>query len=150
MLLMGARHVIAIALQTVRRSMGDSFEIVGVVVFLKILVMRPWVVLVLSSIVLVPIAASGTAMTQEPVVELTIAALGIVLILSVLLGFGVLSLIVTFYTLLLMESFPPTLEVARPYFGMIAVLLGSIGALSIFGFLASRGDEPLFGRALLD
>jgi len=150
MLLMGARHVIAIALQTVRRSMGDSFEIVGVVVFLKILVRRPWVVLVLSSIVLVPIAASGTAMTQEPVVELTIAALGIVLILSVLLGFGVLSLIVTFYTLLLMESFPPTLEVARPYFGMIAVLLGSIGALSIFGFLASRGDEPLFGRALLD
>ena len=28
--------------------------------------------------------------------------------------------------------------------------LAAIAGLSIFGFVASRGDEPLFGRAILD
>ena len=31
-----------------------------------------------------------------------------------------------------------------------AVLMLGIAALSAYGFYASRGDEPLFGRVLLD
>jgi len=30
------------------------------------------------------------------------------------------------------------------------MLVMAIAAVSVFGFYASRGDEPLFGRALLD
>jgi hypothetical protein len=30
------------------------------------------------------------------------------------------------------------------------LLLLGIAGLSVFGFYASRGDEPLFGRTLLD
>jgi hypothetical protein len=30
------------------------------------------------------------------------------------------------------------------------LLLAVIAGLSLFGFYASRGDEPLFGRPLLD
>jgi hypothetical protein len=150
MLLFGSRHVLAVALQTIRRAMGDSIEILGIVVLLKIFVRRPWIVLVFSAIVLLPIVISGTSAAQEPAVELVIAGLGIVLVLSVLLRFGLLSLTVTFYTFLLIETFPPTLDFSRPYAATSMALLGSIAAVSIFGFVASRGDEPLFGRALLD
>jgi hypothetical protein len=41
LMLLGPRHVIAIALQTVRRALGIAIQIVGIVVLLKIIVRRP-------------------------------------------------------------------------------------------------------------
>jgi hypothetical protein len=68
----------------------------------------------------------------------------------VLLRYGLLALVVTVYTFLLIEAFPLTIDFARPYAGASTVLLLAIAGLSVFGFYASRGDEPLFGRTLLD
>jgi hypothetical protein len=47
-------------------------------------------------------------------------------------------------------SVPPDADVARPYAGASILLLFGIAALSLVGFHASRGAEPLFGRTLLD
>jgi hypothetical protein len=58
--------------------------------------------------------------------------------------------IVTFYTFLAMEIFPLTTDLSRPYAGTSAVVLLAIAALAAYGFYASRGGEPLFGRTLLD
>ena len=55
-----------------------------------------------------------------------------------------------FYTFLSMEVFPVTTDLSRPYAGASAVLLLGIAGLSLYGFVASRGGEPLFGRPLLD
>jgi hypothetical protein len=63
---------------------------------------------------------------------------------------GLLALVVTFYTFLLIEAFPLTADLARPYAGASILLLLGIAGLSVFGFYASRGGEPMFGRALLD
>jgi hypothetical protein len=52
--LLGPRHVIAIAWQTVRRALGNAIQIVGIVVLLKIIVRRPWLVLLLSAVVCGP------------------------------------------------------------------------------------------------
>ena len=60
------------------------------------------------------------------------------------------SLVVTFYTFLLTEVFPLTIDFSRPYAGLSVSLLIGIAGLSILGFVASRGDEPLFGRTILD
>ena len=49
-----------------------------------------------------------------------------------------------------LEAFPLTIDFARPNDGSSIELLLAIGGLSMFGFYASRGDEPLFGRTLLD
>jgi hypothetical protein len=49
-----------------------------------------------------------------------------------------------------MELFPATSDFSRPYAAAAAVLLVAIAAVSALGFYASRGGEPLFGRALLD
>ena len=67
-----------------------------------------------------------------------------------MLRFGPLSLIITVYTFLAIEAFPLTTNVTRPYAGASFLVAGTIAALSIFGFYASRGDEALFGRPPLD
>ena len=76
--------------------------------------------------------------------------MGIALGLAVLLRFGLLALVVMFYTFLLIEAFPLTADFSRPYAGISLGLVAIIAALSVFGFVASRGDEPVFGRAILD
>ena len=85
---------------------------------------RTWLVLVLSPVVMLPIAMNGTFAGEELALELSISAIGVAIALTVLLRFGFLAEVVMFYTLRL--------------------------ALSVLGFVASRGDEPLFGRTILD
>src|SRR2546430_9081064 len=92
-------------------------QLVCVVVFLKILVRRTWLVLLLGTFAILPIAMSGTFAAEHLPLELTIAGLGIGLMFAVLLRYGLLALVVTFYTFLLIEAFPLTTDLARPYAG---------------------------------
>ena len=49
-----------------------------------------------------------------------------------------------------MSFFPLTIDLSRPYAVASMIVTLSIAAVAAYGFYASRGDEPLFGRALLD
>ena len=149
-ILLGTRYAIDGALESVNRAFSTALEIVCIVVFLKILVRRTWVVVLLSEIVLLPIAASGTFAGEQPMLELAITVTGVSLVIFVLLRYGLLALMVTFYTFMTMELFPATTDFSRPYAAASWVLLAAIAAVSAYGFYASRGDEPLFGRPLLD
>ena len=82
--------------------------------------------------------------------ELTIVVLGISLVLGVLLRFGLLAIMVMFYTFMAMEALPLTTDLSRPYASSSVLLMLAIIAVSAYGFYASRGERPLFGRALLD
>jgi hypothetical protein len=75
---------------------------------------------------------------------------GVTLMVAVLLQFGLLSLVITFLTMYLTQVFPLTTDLSRPYAATSVVLMRGIAALSAYGFYASRGSEPLFGRILLD
>ena len=75
---------------------------------------------------------------------------GVVSVLTVLLRFGLLALVVTFYTFLTMELFPLTIDISRPYAGASLVVMMSIAAVAAYGFDASRGAEPFFGRTILE
>jgi hypothetical protein len=150
LVLLGARYGLSLSLQTIRRALVNAMQLVCVVVFLKIVVRRTWLVLLLGTVAIVPTAMSGTFAADHLPIELTIVVLGIGLMFIVLLRYGLLALVVTFYTFLLIEAFPLTFDLARPYAGASIALLLGIAALSAFGFYASRGDEPLFGRVLLD
>jgi len=81
---------------------------------------------------------------------LTIVFLGIVLMYGVRLRFGLLAVVVTFYTFLSLEIFPLTTDLARPYAGTSMMLVIAVVVVSMYGYYASRGDEPIFGRAILD
>ena len=81
---------------------------------------------------------------------MTIVFLGIVLMYGVRLRFGLLAVVVTFYTFLSLEIFPLTTDLARPYAGTSMMLVIAVVVVSMYGYYASRGDEPIFGRAILD
>jgi len=150
LILLGTRFAAAAALDVVLRAFRNALQCVCIVVFLRILVRRTWLVLLLSTVAILPIAMNGTFAGEQLAIELAIVVTGIALVFAVLLRFGLLSLIVMFYTFLSMEIFPLTADLSRPYAGASLVLLLAIAGLSAFGFYASRGGEPLFGRALLD
>ena len=131
------------------RSFTNALQALAIVVFLKILVRRNWLVLILSALLLLPVAMTGLVQGQGAI-EVAIFLAGVSLVIGVLLRFGLLAVIVTFYTFLAMEIFPLTTDLSRPYAGTSAVVLLAIAALAAYGFYASRGGEPLFGRTLLD
>jgi len=76
--------------------------------------------------------------------------IGILMVVGVLLRFGLLALCVTFFVFMLLAGMPVTADFSMPYAAVSTWLLLSTAALAAFGFYASRGKEPLFGRALLD
>jgi hypothetical protein len=102
-----------------------------------------------STVLILPVAMNRTFAGEQPLVEVTIAVVGILLVLAVLLRFGLLSTCVMFYTFLLIASLPLTFDFSRPYAAIAMAILLAVGGLSVAGFVASRGGEPLFGRALL-
>jgi serine/threonine-protein kinase len=149
-ILLGTRYAIVGALLALLRSLINALQVVAIVVFLKILVKRNWIVLVLSTLLVLPIAMTGLVQGQAPAVEGAIFVAGVLLVIGVLLRFGLLAVIVTFYTFIAMEIFPLTTDPSRPYAGTSAVVVIAIAAIAAYGFYASRGGEPLFGRTLLD
>jgi hypothetical protein len=149
-ILLGARYEVVAALDTLRRAFDSAFQVVCVVVFLKILVRRAWIVMVLAVVVTIPIAMNGSFAGEHLAIELAIVVTGISLIVGLLLRFGLLSLVVTFYTFMAMEAIPLTTDLSRPYASSSVLLILAITGMAAYGFYASRGDEPLFGRPLLD
>jgi serine/threonine-protein kinase len=149
-ILLGPRYEIVAALETLRRAFDSGFDIVCIMAFLKIVVRRTWVVVLLGVIVIIPIAMNGSFLGEHPAIELGIVICGISLILGVLLRFGLLAIIVTFYTFMAMEALPLTTDLSRPYASSSVLLVLALIAVAAYGFYASRGDEPLFGRPLLD
>jgi len=150
LVLLGTRYALSLSLQTIRRALVSAMQCVSVVVFLKIVVKRTWLVLLLGTLAILPIAMSGTSAAEQLPIELTIVVLAIGLLFAVLLRYGLLALVVMLYTLMVIEIFPLTTDLSRPYASASIVVLLGIAGLSVFGFYASRGDEPPFGRALLD
>jgi hypothetical protein len=149
-ILMGTRYAIDAALGVLNRAIFNALQVVCIVAFLKMLLRRTWIVVAVSVVLLIPIALSGTFASEQLALELAVALAGIALVLGVLLRFGLLALVVTFYTFLTLELFPLTIDMARPYAGAALVIMLSIATVAAYGFYASRGDEPLFGREFAD
>jgi hypothetical protein len=149
-ILLGPRYEVVAALETLWRAFNSAFEIVCVVVFLKIVVRRTWLVMLLAMVATIPVAMNGSFCRRAPRLRAGDCDGGIALMFSVLLRFGLLSLIVTFYAFMAMEAIPLTMDLSRPYASSSALLILAIISVAAFGFYASRGNEPLFGRALLD
>jgi len=149
-ILQGGRHTLSIALQTFRPALTVAMQCVAIVVLLRIAVKRTWLVLVLGSLLLLPTAMSGTFAGEQLAIELAISLTGIAIIFAVLFRFGLLALVVMFYTFITIDAFPLTTDVSRPYASASLLVALLIATVSAYGFYASRGDEPLFGRDLLD
>jgi len=148
--LLGSRYALASALGAVMPAFNNAIQCLAVAVFLRIFVKRTWLVFVLSMALILPVAMTNLFTGQNADLQLPIFLTGVAFMFGVLLNFGLLTLVVAFLTMRLAELFPLTLNMARPYAGTSVIVMLFMIGLSIYGYYASRGDEPLFGRDLLD
>ncbi len=147
--LLGNRYAVASAIGVVMPAFNDAIQCLAVAVFLRIFVKRTWLVFVLSMLLTLPIAMTNLFTGANAVLQMPLFIAGVALMFAVLLNFGLLALTVAFLTMLLGEVFPMTLNMARPYAGTSVMLMLFMVALSAYGYYASRGNEPLFGRDFL-
>ena len=61
---------------------------------------------------------------------------------------GLLSLAVAFFVNQILNNAPMTLQPSMPYAPSAAAAMLIVFGLAVFGFYASRGGQPLFGRLL--
>src|SRR6185436_14495337 len=82
LMLMGTRFALSEAIQIVRRAIVNSMQIVAIVVLLKVVAKQTWLVLLLGTLLVLPLAMSGTFAGQQLALEIGIALFGIALILT--------------------------------------------------------------------
>jgi hypothetical protein len=68
----------------------------------------------------------------------------------VALRLGLLATIVMFFVNFVLASAVVTLNPSSWFFSQSAAVLLMVAALTLYGFIASRAGEPLFGRRILD
>ena len=146
----GTRYALAYPLTIVHLSLLNALQGIFGVVLIRMLVRRTWLVVVIASIVFFPIAINGTFSGDILSIDLPFTMLTLAVFLAVLLRFGLLSLTMAFVVFLTLTHQPLTLDLSKPYSGTSVVLMAATAALAMFGYYASRGTEPLFGRSLLD
>src|SRR5262249_7620873 len=148
--LLGDRYAIASALGTVTGSFSNAIQCLAAAVFLRIFVRRTWLVFALTLVLILPVAMTNLFTGQNALLQMPIFLIGVALMFVVLLNFGLLALVVAFLTMTLAEVFPMTLNMSRPYADTSVIVMIFMIAVSMYGYYASRGDEPVFGRDLLE
>jgi len=68
----------------------------------------------------------------------------------VVVRFGVLSTLVAFLFLFILQAAPLTADVTKWFFGTSTAIVALLGTLAVCAFSWARTGEPLFGRPLLD
>jgi len=140
------RSVVGQLLFGIPRAIISPFQVLFIVVFLKAIVRRTWIVVALTSVIVLPIAITGMFSGERLALDVTYTIVGILIVVGVLLRFGLIALCVTFFVFESLNTFPTTVDVSAPYAATSTWLLLGLAALAGYGFYASRGGEPLFGR----
>jgi hypothetical protein len=63
---------------------------------------------------------------------------------------GLLSLVFLFLVMFFLSQASVTLDTSRWFFADSLLPVAVVAGLACYGFYASRGGEPLFGKAILD
>jgi len=148
--LLGGRYAVASAVGVVVPAFNDAIQCLAFAVFLRMFFKRTWVVFAFSMLLTLPIAMTGLFIGTNAALQIPLFIAGVALMFAVLLNYGLLALIVAFLTMLLATAFPMTLNLTRPYAASSMLLMLGVVALAVYGYSASRGTEPLFGRDLLE
>jgi hypothetical protein len=88
--------------------------------------------------------------TQPVWLSVAVGLLTVSLIVVVMLRFGLLATLTFFLANFLLNVSAITLDPGKWFFPTSMMMLLIVSALALYGFYASRGGEPLFGRRLLD
>jgi serine/threonine-protein kinase len=149
-LLEGNWQVLAAIASMMVSAMFNALWIVFGLVAVKLIVRRGWVSGVIMTLFLVAIDAGEVAQTPPAWVALTLFLIVIAAMVFVAFRFGLLATVVMFFVQFGLSSAVLTWNSAAWFFSTSVTLLLIMAALSVYGFYASRGGEPLLGRRILD
>jgi serine/threonine-protein kinase len=144
--LSGVRYAASDVLFVAQRAVWLAFVFVVVLLVLRILLRRAWLAyLALTIVYLVVGTQSGPPQLRIPIVAVSVA-LG----LFVLMRFGVLGLVATFFVCKVIGTVPLATDFSAWYAGSALPALVAFLGLSIYGFYTSLGGQPLVRTDLLD
>ena len=78
------------------------------------------------------------------------AAIGGCVVLLLLTRFGMLSVAVTAYVIIVMRALPVTLDLSKWYFARGSLAMCAAILLALFGFIVSLGEKSVFAGEMLD
>jgi len=146
----GVRQVISTVSQLVFGSLFNSLWIIFALVILNLIFRRVWITAIVMTLFLLTTTA-GSIAEAPPVWFGTLVALTVVSsMVFILFRFGLLATVVMFFVNFGLGTAVPTMNPSVWFFPQWLGLMIFIASLAAYGFYASRGGEPLFGKRLLD
>jgi serine/threonine-protein kinase len=148
--LMGTHIVIARVLNNVFNAMINAIFTVFALVLLKIVIRRE--MLAVAVAIAAGTAALGGAIYNTGPVWLNMLSIATMvgIVVVAIQRLGLLAMTVMFFILFTVGGAVLTFDTSHWFFADATVLALIPTALAFYGFYASRGGEPLFGRRLLD
>ena len=146
----GTRQMLTIVAQLGFGAVFNALWILFGLVAINLIVRRIWISAVVMTLFL-GLTSLDSVLEAPPIwFSAMFALLSVASIVFITLRFGLLSTSALFFVIFAMAIVPITLDTSRWFFSIGATLLLLLAALSIYGFYASRGGEPLLGRRILE
>jgi hypothetical protein len=148
-MLLGAPYTIGTILRMIPNNLGNGlFFAVGFGVG-RAITGRTWggILMAFGLLFFYILTESSSDM---PWLRLVLVIVFVVLMVASLYYGGLLSLAVTFFVNQILNNAPLTLQPSMPYAPSAFAAMLIVFGLAAFGFYASRGGQPLFGRILSD
>jgi serine/threonine-protein kinase len=128
----------------------NSLWIIFGMVAVNLIVRRVWITALVMIGFLMLTSADNIAEAPPVWFGTAMALIGTTMLVTVMLRFGLLTTVTFFAVNFLLASGVFTMDPAKWFFPGSTTLLLVVLAIALYGFYASRGSEPLFGKHLLD
>jgi hypothetical protein len=144
-LLQGTRRFLSLLLRVPLDALFNAMISTLAFALARIVVKRTWLALVITIAVgaLVWVSQAGT---EQLWINVLYAVTFSAILMGVLVYFGMFALIVTSLVELIVRQGGLTADLSKQYASEGVLMMALIAALAAFGYYASRGDEPLFGK----
>jgi hypothetical protein len=131
---------------------GFENAILGAVglVLVRMVVKKPLAAFAIASVLFAPLAAQGQFETGYLFLDLGLGVLLVAIVVFVILKYGLMAGVVSFFVHLSTKDLPLTLDSTRPHFATSLIVVGVVVAVVVVGFVMARANQPMFGRLAED
>jgi serine/threonine-protein kinase len=148
--LLGTRFVLALVGNQVFNAILNAIFLVFGMVLLKLIVRREWAAVSVAIALFTFTSARGIGDAGSWAINVASIALYMTIMVLTVRYLGLLATVMLYLVNSIVANAALTLDTSRWFFPDSLLLLLIPIAMACYGFYASRGGEPLFGRRLLD